>query len=98
MKISRFSESQILGILKQAQSGLAVSDICRQHGISRSTLHNWHSKYGGMDVSTLKRNRELERENSRLRRLYANAQLDHKILKEALAELDEEAPEENRDE
>ena len=84
MKTSRLYESQNVGILKQAQSGLAVSDICRQYRISSATFYKWHSKYGGVDVSTLKRNKELERENSQLKRMYANAQLDNQILKEAM--------------
>ena len=84
MKTSRLYESQIVGILKQAQSGLAVSDICRQYRISSATFYRWRSKYGDMDVSTLKRNKELERENSQLKRMYANAQLDYEILKEAM--------------
>ena len=84
MKKSKFSGSQIVHILKQAESGISGADICREHGISSATFYKWKAKYGGMDVSLLKRMRELEEENTRLKRMYANAQMDNEVLKEAL--------------
>ncbi len=84
MKKSKFTESQIFNMLKQAESGLAVADICREHGISGATFYKWKAKYGGMDNSMMKRLRELEEENYRLKRMYANAQMDNEVLKEAL--------------
>jgi len=82
MKKSRFTEAQIIGILNEQSSGLKVSDICRKHGISEATFHNWKSKYGGLTVDELKRLKELEAENLRLRRLVADLSLDNQILKE----------------
>jgi putative transposase len=84
MKKSKFTESQIFNMLKQAESGLSVADICREHGISGATFYKWKAKYGGMDNSMMKRLRELEEENYRLKRMYANAQMDNELLKEAL--------------
>ena len=71
-------------MLKQPESDLAVADICREHGISGATFYKWKAKYGGMDNSMMKRLRELEEENYRLKRMYANAQMDNEVLKEAL--------------
>ena len=85
MKTSKFSKSQIVAILKQQESGLKVAEICREHGISTGTFYKWRSKYGGMDASMLKRVKELEQENARLKRMYAESQMDQQILKEALA-------------
>ncbi|MCR6720279.1 MAG: transposase [Chitinophagaceae bacterium] len=82
MKKSRFTEAQIIGILNEQGSGLKVSEICRKHGISEATFHNWKSKYGGLSVDELKRLKELEAENLRLRRLVADLSLDNQILKE----------------
>jgi len=82
MKKSRFTEAQIIGILNEQSSGLKVSEICRKHGISEATFHNWKSKYGGLTVDELKRLKELEAENLRLRRLVADLSLDNQILKE----------------
>ncbi len=84
MKKSKFTESEIFNMLKQAESGLAVADICREHGVSGATFYKWKAKYGGMDTSMMKRLRELEDENHRLKRMYANAQMDNEVLKEAL--------------
>lgn len=84
MRKSKFSEAQIAAILKQAEAGVAVSEVARKHGISAATFYQWRSKYGGMSVSDLQRMRELEQENARLKRLYAELSLDHSILKEAL--------------
>lgn len=84
MRKSKFSEVQITAILKEAEAGVAVSDVARKHGISAATFYQWRSKYGGMEASDLKRMRELEQENSRLKRMYADLSLDNAILKEAL--------------
>ena len=84
MKQTRFSEYQIIGILKEAELGLKTSDLCRKYGISESTFYNWKAKYGGMDNSDVKRLRELEAENRRLKQMYAQLSLDHQILKEVL--------------
>ncbi len=82
MKKSRFSESQIVTILKEAESGVPLEELSRQHGFSKTTFYKWKAKYSGMEVSTLKRLRELEEENRRLKQMYAELSLDHKILKE----------------
>ncbi len=84
MKKSRFTESQILRILKEQEAGVKVPDLCRKHGISSGTYYNWRSKYGGMDLKELKRMKELEAENYRLKKMYADLSLDHEILKEVL--------------
>ena len=85
MKTSKFSETQIVAILKQQEGGIKVTDICREHGISAATFYKWRSRYGGMDASMLKRVKELEQENARLKKMYAEVQLDAHVLKEALA-------------
>ena len=82
MKKSRFTEQQIVQILKQAEAGVKTADICRQQGISETTFYNWKAKYGGMESADIKRLRELETENQRLKRMYAELSLDHQILKE----------------
>lgn len=82
MKKSRYSEHQIIQILKEAQAGKKTSDVCREYGISSATFYNWKSKYGGMEVSDVKRLRELEEENRRLKKMFAELSLDHQILKE----------------
>jgi putative transposase len=84
MRKSKFSESQIAAVLKEAEAGTAVADVCRQHGISSATFYQWRSKYGGMSVSDMQRLRELETENGRLKRMYAELSLDHELLKEVL--------------
>lgn len=84
MRKSKFSEVQIAAVLKEAEAGVAVAEVARKHGISAATFYQWRSKYGGMDVSDLQRMRELEQENLRLKRMYADLSLDHSILKEAL--------------
>ena len=84
MKKSRFSDTQILSILKQAESGVPVPEICREHGISSATFYNWRSKYGGMDASLMKRIKELEEENRRLKKMYAEERLKAEIVQEAL--------------
>lgn len=85
MKRSKFTETQILSILKEVEAGLKVVDVCRTHGISTSTYYSWKAKYGGMTASDLQRLRELETENRRLKQMYAELSLDHQILKELLA-------------
>jgi len=85
MKRSRFTDSQILAVLKQAEAGAAVPDLCREHGISAATFYKWRSKYGGMDVSLMTRMKELEEENRRLKKLYVEAQITADIVAEALA-------------
>lgn len=82
MKKSRFSEEQIISILKEQDQGIKVADICRKHGISDQTFHNWKKKYDGLGVEELRRLKELEQENSRLKRLVADQALDIQILKD----------------
>ena len=82
MKNSRFTETQILKILKEAEAGVPVADLCREHGFGKSTFYKWKAKYGGMDASALRRLKELEAENQRLKRMYAELSLDHQILKD----------------
>jgi len=84
MKKSKFTESQIVGILRQQESGRTVADICREYGISQATFFNWKSKYGGMDVSSLKRLRELEEENMKLKKMYAESSLQNEALKDLI--------------
>ena len=85
MKTSKFSETQIVSILKQKEAGVSVADICREHGISAATFYKWRSKYGGMDASMLRRVKELEAENARLKKMCADVQLGAHAMKEALA-------------
>jgi putative transposase len=81
---SRFTEEQIIGVLKEAEAGRRVADLCREHGISEGTLYRWKAKYSGMDVSEARRLRELEDENRRLKHLVADQSLDIQALKAAL--------------
>lgn len=85
MKKSKFTESQIIGILKEQEQGVKVSDLCRQHGISDATFYNWKSKYGGMNVDELRRLREPEQENARLKKIIANQSLDIDIMKDVIS-------------
>lgn len=82
--MTRFSETQIIRLLKEHDAGKETKDICRENGISRATFYNWKKKYGGMDASQLKKLKELEEENRRLKRMYADISLDHALLKEVL--------------
>ncbi|MFM8349422.1 MAG: transposase [Bacteroidota bacterium] len=84
MKSTRFSETQIFEILKEQEAGAKVSEICRKHGISDATFYNWKSKYAGMAVSDLKRLKELEAENARLRKLVSNLSLDLDMTRDLL--------------
>ena len=84
MKTSRFTDSQILAILKQAEGGLPVSELCREHGMSSATFYKWRAKFGGMDASLMKRMKELEDENRRLKKMYAEERLVSEIRKEII--------------
>ena len=84
MKRSRFSEEQIIGILKEHEAGVSVGDLCRKHGVSDASIYKWKAKFGGMEVSDAKRLRTVEDENARLKRLLADAMLDNAALKDLL--------------
>ena len=84
MKKSRYTDSQILAILKQSEAGAKVADLCREHGMSEATFYKWRAKFGGMDASLMKRLKELEEENRRLKKMYAEERLKSEIRKEAL--------------
>ena len=84
MKKSKFTETQIVGILKQYDQGVSVADLCREHGVSTATLYNWKAKYGGLDASQLKRIKELEEENNKLKQMYANVSLQRDALKDLI--------------
>ena len=84
MKKSRYPESQIFQILKEAEAGVPVPELCRKHGMSNASFYKWRSKYGGMDVSNMRRLKELEQENARLKRMYAEEKLKAEIISEAL--------------
>ena len=84
MKKSRYSDSQILAILKQAENGVPVSELCREHGMSSASFYKWRAKYGGMDASLMARLKELEDENRRLKKMYAEERLKAEIVQEAL--------------
>lgn len=84
MRKSRYSDSQILAILKQNESGVPVPDLCREHGMSTAMFYKWRAKFGGMDASMMKRLKELEDENRRLKKMYAEERLKAEIRQEAL--------------
>ena len=84
MKKTRFTESQIVGILREYEAGRSVKDICREHGIAAPTFYNWKKKYAGMEVSQLKKMKELAEENARLKKMYADLSLDHDLLKDVI--------------
>jgi putative transposase len=85
MKTSRYTDSQIMAILKEGEAGKPVANLCREHGMSSATYYKWRTRFGGMDASMIARLKELESENSRLKRMYADVQLDAQILRESLA-------------
>lgn len=85
MKKSKYSDHQILAILKQAEAGTPIPDLCREHGMSSATFYKWRAKYGGMDASMIARLKELEDENRRLKKMYAEERLKAEIVQEALA-------------
>lgn len=84
MKKSRYSDSQIIKILKEAENGRSVSDLCREYGMSSASFYKWRSKFGGMDVSMVAKMKELEDENRRLKKMYAESQMTAEMLKDAL--------------
>jgi putative transposase len=84
MKRSRYSDSQIINILKQAEAGTPVTELCREHGMSDATFYKWRAKFGGMDVSMMARMKELEDENRRLKKMYAEERLKAEVLNEAI--------------
>ena len=85
MRKSRFSENQIITILKEVEKGRVVKDVCREHSVSEATYYQWKSKYGGMEASDIKRLRELEDENRRLKQMYADLSLENRALKDVIA-------------
>lgn len=87
MKRSRFSETQVVAILKEGEAGRSVAELCREHGISNATYYQWKSKYGGMEASELKRVKALEEENSRLKKMYADLALENMAIKDLLGKL-----------
>jgi putative transposase len=84
MKRSKFTEQQIVGVLRQAEAGVPVKELCRKIGISEQTFYNWKAKYGGLGVSELKRLRELEAENAKLKKMYADLALENEAIKAVL--------------
>lgn len=85
MKTTRFTESQMIAVLKQGDAGIPIKDICRQAGISQATYYQWKSKYGGMEASDLKRVKELEAENAKLKRMFADLALENVAMKDLIA-------------
>ncbi len=84
MKRKRFSENQVIKILTEAEAGVPVTELCRTHGFSKSSFYKWKAKYGGMEASDLRRLRELEEENQRLKQMYAELSLEHQVLKDVV--------------
>ena len=84
MRRSRFTENQIVRILKEVESGKMVKEVCREYGMSDATYYNWKAKYGGMEVSDIKRLKELEDENRRLKQMYADLSLENRVLKDVI--------------
>ncbi|VTX50400.1 Transposase [Acinetobacter junii] len=85
MKTSKFTDSQIMSILKQAESGTPVATLCREHGMSNATFYKWRAKYGGMDASLITRLKELEAENAKLKKMYAEERLKAEIIQEVMS-------------
>jgi putative transposase len=84
MKLSRYSEAQILAILRQAEGGVAVAELCREHGMSNASFYKWRAKYGGMDASMISQMKAVEDENRRLKKMFAELSMQNELLKEAL--------------
>ena len=84
MKIGRFNEPQILGILKQAESGIPVSELCREHGMSSASFYKWRAKYGGLDASMISQMKAMDDENRRLKKMFAELSMQNELLKKAL--------------
>ena len=84
MKKSRYTDSQIINILKQALAGMPIPELCREHGMSNASFYKWRAKYGGMNASLMARMKELEAENNRLKKMYADVQLQNDVIKEAM--------------
>jgi|TARA_R110002110_G_C13470277_1_gene720506 putative transposase len=84
MRKSRFSETQIITILKEVEKGRQVKDVCREYGLSEATYYNWKAKYGGMEASDIKKMKDLEEENRRLKQMYANLSLEYTVLKDVI--------------
>ena len=84
MKKSRFTDAQVLGILRQAEGGMAVAELCREHGISGATFYKWRAKYGGMDASMMSEMKGVQEENRRLKKMFAELSMQNELLKEAL--------------
>ena len=84
MKIGRFNEPQILGILKQAENGIPVSELCREHGMSSASFYKWRAKYGGLDASMISQMKTMDDENRRLKKMFAELSMQNELLKEAL--------------
>ena len=84
MKTSRYTEAQIIAILQQAEVGVPVAELCREHGMSSASFYKWRAKYGGMDASLISRMKAMDDENKRLKKMYAEAQMQNDVLKEAL--------------
>jgi len=87
MRKSKFSESKIVALLKEAEAGRKVSEICREHGISSATFYQWRSKYSGMEASDIKKLKELQEENEKLKRMYADMALENQAIKDLLGKL-----------
>lgn len=84
MKKSRFTDPQIMSVLKQAEGGMAVAELCREHGISAATFYKWRAKFGGMDVSMMAEMKTMQEENRRLKKMFAELSMQNELLKEAL--------------